>query len=218
MIQTDFQYFGTISYIQYLFTAHEVFLNPKLPFTKMSFKNRCVIANSQGPLTLSIPLIGGREQKLPIQDIRIAYDTPWREQHLRSITVNYKRAPFFEFYEQSLIYLYQQQPVRLVDFLLSCHIWVQHHIKAPWKVVTLLEEESLLANPILLNNQNTLNSNKAVYKHYISPYTPQNYTTYQELAPYQQVFSDKTGFLRNLCILDKLFCEGGPYINKLWAQ
>lgn len=217
MIQTDFQYFGTISYIQYLYTAQEVFLNPTLPFTKMSFKNRCVIASSQGPLTLSIPLIGGRDQKLPIQDICIAYDAPWREQHLKAITVNYKRAPFFEFYEQSLINLFQQQPPTLVDFLTACHIWVHQQIKAPWKIVSWPKEEGLPSYNTHDNHQETKNSKMALYQYYISPYTPKNYTTYQDETPYQQVFSDKTGFLPNLCILDKLFCEGGPYINKQWA-
>ncbi len=217
MIQSDFQYFGTISFIQHLYTIQKVYLNPNLPFTKMSFKNRCIIASSQGPLTLSIPLIGGRDQKIPIQDIRIAYEAPWREQHLRAITVNYKRAPFFEYYEQSLVDLYQQKPDTLIEFLMACHIWVHQQIKAPWIIVSEMEE-SLPIYDVSCNNDETDHSNKGVYVHYTSPYTPKNYTIYQELAPYQQVFSDKTGFLNNLCILDKLFCEGGPYISKQWAQ
>jgi hypothetical protein len=217
MIQSDFQYFGTISFIQHLYTTQKVYLNPNLPFTKMSFKNRCVIASSQGPLTLSIPLIGGRDQKIPIQDIRIAYNAPWREQHLRAFIVNYKRAPFFEYYEQSLVDLYQQKPDTLIEFLMACHIWVHQQIKAPWIIVSEMEE-SLPIYDVSCNNDETDHSNKGVYVHYTSPYTPKNYTTYQELAPYQQVFSDKTGFLNNLCILDKLFCEGGPNISKQWAQ
>jgi len=217
MIQTDFQYFGTISLIQHLYTTQQVYLNPILPFTKMSFKNRCVIASSQGPLTLSIPLIGGRDQKIPIQDIRIAYDTPWREQHVRAIIVNYKRAPFFEYYEQSFVDLYQQKPDTLIEFLMTCHAWLHQQIKAPWKIVSEMEG-SLPTYDVLSHNDETAHSNKGLYIHYTSPYTPKNYTSYQEVAPYQQVFSDKTGFLTNLCILDKLFCEGGPYISKQWAQ
>jgi hypothetical protein len=204
MVQTDFQYFGTISFIQYLFTTKQVYLNPSLPFTKMSFKNRCVIASSQGPLNLSIPLIGGRDQKIPIQDIRIAYDAPWREQHLKAISINYKRAPFFEYYEQSLIELYQQKPDTLVAFLMSCHTWIHKQIKAPWKIVSVNEVHS--------------NSNTGLFELYTPPYTPKNYADYIEVAPYQQVFSDKTGFLPNLCILDKLFCVGGPFISKQLAQ
>jgi hypothetical protein len=212
MIQTDFQYFGTISFIKELYQFKEVYLNPKAPFTKMSFKNRCVIASSQGPLTLSIPIIGGRDQKLPIEEILIAYDAPWREQHLKAITVNYKRAPFFEYYEQSLTGLYQNKPKTLVSFLMACHTWVHHHIKAPWSIVSSVEENNTTQwDP-------NISPNTLIQKVYTAPFTPKNYSLYQEGTAYQQVFSDKIGFLSNLCILDKLFCEGGPYISKQWGQ
>ena len=38
----------------------------------MSFKNRMVIGTAQGPLHLSIPIIGGRDQKIPMKEIKIA--------------------------------------------------------------------------------------------------------------------------------------------------
>jgi hypothetical protein len=166
MIQTDFQYFGTISFIKELYQFKEVYLNPKAPFTKMSFKNRCVIASSQGPLTLSIPIIGGRDQKLPIEEILIAYDAPWREQHLKAITVNYKRAPFFEYYEQSLTGLYQNKPKTLVSFLMACHTWVHHHIKAPWSIVSSVEENNTSQwDP-------NISPNTLIQKVYTAPFTP----------------------------------------------
>ena len=75
-------------------------------FTKMSFKNRMVILSAQGPLNLTIPILGGREQKTAIKDILIAYDAPWQAQHFKAIKTCCKRAPYFEYYEADLEKLY----------------------------------------------------------------------------------------------------------------
>lgn len=91
---TDIQYFGSISYIQHLMQFNLVYFNENQNYTKMSFKNRMVIATAQGPLHLSIPIIGGRDQKSPLKDIKMAYHSPWMNQHYKSIVSNYKRSPF----------------------------------------------------------------------------------------------------------------------------
>ena len=97
IFKTDLQYFGSIHFVKTLMIHRNVLFDIEAPFTKMSFKNRMVIITSQGPLMLTIPIVGGRDQKTPIKDIAIAYDSPWSAQHLKSITTSYKRAPYFEY-------------------------------------------------------------------------------------------------------------------------
>ena len=85
IFKTDLQYFGSIHFVKTLMENRNVVFDLDAPFTKMSFKNRMVIVTSQGPLMLTIPIVGGRDQKTPIKDISIAYDIPWCAQHLKSI-------------------------------------------------------------------------------------------------------------------------------------
>lgn len=200
MIKIDFQYFGSIHYVKTLMENKEAIFDQDASFTKMSFKNRMVITSSQGPLLLTIPIVGGRDQKTPLKNILIAYGSHWVSQHLKSIQINYKRAPFFEYYEQSLIELYLNKPETLVHFLILCNDWLQHQLKIKWEMTNEIE-----------NNDFSL-MNKIV-----DPWLPKNYHQNRELPRYQQVFSDKVGFIPNTCILDMLFCMGGKEINKLWA-
>jgi hypothetical protein len=170
------------------------------PFTKRSFKNRMVIVTSQGPLMLTIPIVGGRDQKTPIKDISIAYDIPWCAQHLKSINTSYKRAPYFEYYEESLTALYAKKPAKLVDFLLQCSDWLQTQLKIKWDMH-------------LAHHQVDID---LVLKYY-DPWLPKNYKQHNGLPKYQQVFSDQLDFVTNASILDMLFCVGGREISKLWA-
>jgi len=67
MMLTELQYFGTISYIKTIQEAQSVSFDENELFSKMSFKNRTIIASAQGPLNLTIPIVGGRDQKINLK-------------------------------------------------------------------------------------------------------------------------------------------------------
>jgi len=198
MLKVDIQYFGSIHYVKKLMMHQQIVFDLDASFTKMSFKNRMVIVTSQGPLLLTIPIVGGRDQKTPLKDILIAYDSPWSAQHYKSIKTNYNRSPYFEYYEQSLQDLYVQKPEKLVDFLLLCSKWLQNQLKITWD---------------FSDSNEPPNSNAAIK--YMDPWLPNNYDQWIDLPEYQQVFSDKVSFVPNVCILDMLFNLGGRELNKL---
>jgi hypothetical protein len=200
ILKTDLQYFGSIHFVKTLMENRNVVFDLDAPFTKRSFKNRMVIVTSQGPLMLTIPIVGGRDQKTPMKDISIAYDIPWCAQHLKSINTSYKRAPYFEYYEESLTALYAKKPAKLVDFLLQCSDWLQTQLKMKWDMH-------------LAHHQVDID---LVLKYY-DPWLPNNYKQHNGLPKYQQVFSDQLDFVTNASILDMLFCVGGREISKLWA-
>jgi len=195
MVYTDLHYFGCLSYY-HVFAAHEqIVFDSNIAFSKMSFKNRMVIATAQGPLHLTIPIAGGRDQKTPMNAIQIAYDSPWRTQHFKAISINYKRAPYFEHYVDSLEQLYSVEHVYLNDFLLATQHWTKTHLKAKW-VIELANEQTTI--------QQTLK--------WVDPMKPNNFETSPNQFQYQQVFDNTTGFIPNNCILDALFAMGGKQV------
>ena len=200
MMLSDYQYFGPICFIELIYNQKQLCFDKEAAFTKMSFKNRMVILSAQGPLNLTIPILGGREQKTPIKDILIAYDAPWQAQHFKAIKTCYKRAPYFEYYEADLEKLYTTKKEYLVDFLEDCHQFIQKSIKGKWELIDCKE-----------------NKNEEAVKE-ILPWQPNNYEQFAIQRSYMQVFESTNGFIANLSILDWLFCAGGKEISKQLSE
>ena len=204
MLVTDYQYFGNICFIELLYKEKQVCFDSHAPFTKMSFKNKMVILSAQGPLALTIPIVGGRDQKTSIQYIRIAYDAPWQAQHFKALKTCYKRAPYFEYYEADLEKLYSTRTECLVEFLESCHQFLQKAIKGKWELIQF--------------NEYAQKIKEEETKKEIHPWQPNNYAQFPIQHEYQQVFTSPSGFIQNLSILDMLFCVGGKEISKQLSE
>ena len=203
MLITDYQYFGPICFIELIYKQKQLCFDKEAAFTKMSFKNRMVILSAQGPLNLTIPIQGGRDQKTSIKDILIAYDAPWQAQHFKAIKTCYKRAPYFEYYEADIEKLYTIKKEYLVDFLEDCHQFIQKSIKGKWELIEWKEN----------SNQEVNSMHKKML-----PWQPNNYDQFAIQHPYMQVFESSKGFISNPSILDWLFCEGGKEISKQLSE
>lgn len=192
MVYTDLHYFGSLSYYHALAQHDHIVFDSKAAFSKMSFKNRMVIATAQGPLHLTIPIVGGRDQKTPMDEIHIAYDSPWKSQHLKAISVNYKRAPYFEYYVDSLNALYSNEYVYLNDFLIATQHWTKLQLKSTWLIQTDKEQTS-----------------SHLEKKWIDTIKPNDFQKAGSQFQYQQVFDANIGFIQNTCIIDAIFAMGG---------
>ncbi len=210
MIITDLPYFGPISFWETIATCNTICFDLSAPFSKMSFKNRMIIASAQGPLHLTIPIIGGRDQKTPLQDIRIAYDTPWNLQHYKAILSSYQRSPYFEYYRDSIEALYHTKPEYLVDFLMQCQFWSKKQLKGNWEIITQTTNLVISTKDNTNKNITDLDNHNIIQRLYPTS-LPKNYANYPKPITYQQVFQETTGFLPNLSILDILFCCGGKF-------
>ena len=193
VILTDIQYFGTINWFKLLFNYSNIQFEQYETYQKMSFRNRCIIAGSNGLINLSVPLAKGRGQKELTKDVRISYSEKWQEQHWRSIRSCYGNSPFFEFYEEGVKQLFNIQPVFLFDYNLQIFDWVKARLKYSGK---LSVSENYLAHTI----PSTVDARNSML--------PKSYDQQDLNVVYHQVFEDKIGFKPNLSILDLLFCNG----------
>jgi hypothetical protein len=193
IILTDIQYFGTVNWYKMLFQYSNIQIEQYESYQKMSFRNRCMIAGSNGVINLSVPLEKGRSQKLLMKDVKISYSEKWQEQHRRSIYSCYGNSPFFEYYEESLNPLFSLKPVYLLDLNWTIMDWVKKRLKYPGQILKTTE---YFHKPSLeiVDIRNTA--------------SPKDYDQSDPQIRYQQVFEDRIGFKPNLCILDFLFCNG----------
>ena len=170
-------------------------------YRKMSFRNRCIIAGAEGTISLSIPLKDGRNQQLPVYQVQISNSEKWQGRHYKSIASAYRRAPFFDHYEQDLAFLYQNHFDRLAEWNLQCLSWVKEKIN--WPAEVLLTTAAVSFKKEDVNDLRNL-------------VVPKNFTDYKPVK-YRQVFEERTGFVPNLSILDLIF-NVGPKAGKLLSE
>lgn len=169
-------------------------------FEKMSCRNRYHIAGANGPMKMSIPVKGGREIKRPMQEVEIAGQDKWQQQHWRTIVSAYNRSPFFSYYELSLEKLFTERFRHLTDFNLASVCWLKKQLGLNFK-----EEK------VFLYQKNYPEATADLRDH-----RPEKSGGGGSFPEYYQVFQDRNGFFPNLSVLDLLFCEG-PYALE-WIQ
>lgn len=200
LLIVEYQYFGIVNYIKTLFQFSNINFEVCESFQKMSFRNRMVLAGSNGLVHLSVPLEKGRDQKQLLKDVRISYTLPWQLQHWRTIESCYNRSPFFEYYRDWLEAFYQRRPVFLLDMNRDLMEWLVKQLKPTARFSETTE--FLPAYPAEITD-------------YRSKWLPRNFQQSSKNIHYQQVFADRIGFQPNLSILDLLFCEGPNSPNLL---
>jgi hypothetical protein len=189
----EYQYFGTLNYINTLFQFSNIEFEVCETFQKMSFRNRMVLAGSNGLVYLSVPLEKGRDQKQLLKDVRISYSLPWQQQHWRTIESCYNRSPFYEYYRDWLEGFYNRRPVFLLDLNREIMDWLVKQLKA---TAQLGETTGFYPDY------------PADIADFRNRWLPRNFQDNETNILYRQVFEDRIGFQKNLSILDLLFCEG----------
>ena len=177
-------------YDEVIFEGHE-------HYQKGSYRNKCVIIQSSGYQTLSIPLSKGKNEKKPIKEVEIHDAENWRRLHWQSIKTAYGRSPYFDYYgdeikailmlEHSYLFEYNLAVLQKVCLLIGLEL--NHSISEDYadKIEAGVDDLRALIKP-----------NRTFEEQ------DQNYTA----VPYSQVFEDRLGFSKNPSILDLIFCAG----------
>lgn len=187
----ELPYLGNIAFYQLLTGYDEVYIEQHEYFQKASYRNRCEVAGPNGRLTLSVPVVGGKDKKQYYKEARISYEHPWLKDHWNSFTAGYRRSPYFEFYEDRFEAVFTKKHELLFDLNLELFQLSMELLKLP------------IALKFTSNYQAKPDSEMDDYRSYFLPKKNQDCD-----VEYPQVFGDRTGFLSNLSIVDLLFNEG----------
>lgn len=198
-------YFAPIRYFSKLVAYTDIYIEQHENFTKQTYRNRAVILGANGIVPLIVPVEKGRGQKIPIRDLRIAYDEEWQRNHWRTIFSAYNSSPFFEYYADDIELFFRKKPAFLFDFNQQI-------------TETILELLDIDANLKLTADFELIPETCLNFREQISPKLHRiNNDLHFEAKPYTQVFSEKFGFVPDLSILDLLFNEG-PSAGEILAE
>ncbi len=92
-------------------------------YRKQRFFSRTPILTAQGVLALTVS-IGRRHTYAPMQEKEVVFYENWVRQHLRSIEMAYRKAPFFEHYFPECESLLQSPPTSLWQLNLATTQWL----------------------------------------------------------------------------------------------
>lgn len=116
MLLLPLTYLPPISWMALLTASDGVLIEAHENYIKSSFRNRCLIEGSNGLITLSIPIDGGRDHHQPYASAAIEPSSHWQHRHLMSIISCYGSAPYFEHYIPHFQKAFTQKPLHLFDF------------------------------------------------------------------------------------------------------
>jgi hypothetical protein len=193
-------YFPSISHFVVMAQADRIILEVEDNFQKQTNRNRTYIYSPNGIQLLNIPIKHTRERHQNIKEVQLETAFDWQKQHFKSLEAAYRTSPFFEYFEDSLMPIFNKKYRFLMDLNLESMSIVSKCLGMPFEYDKTME-----------------------YFHEVT-----DYTDFRSLAngkkdtysfeSYTQVFGDKHGFLNNLSILDLLFNEGRFALDYLKNQ
>lgn len=185
-------YLGPVQYYTKLLRYDTIRLEACENFPKQTYRNRCVIAAANGPLTLSVPVEKSETLKCLTRDIRVSDHGNWRHLHWNALVSAYNMSPFFEYYADDFAPFYERKYDFLIDFNEALQQLVCQLLDIETQVILTDHYEPEVPHD---------------FREAIRPkHTIEDPTFRPE--PYYQVFREKFGFLPNLSIVDLLFNMG----------
>lgn len=184
-------YFGPISYFAVLTQTKKISFELQENFPKQTYRNRCYIYGANGKLRLGIPIEHDGTRKF--KDLKVSKDFNWQKEHFRSIESAYRSSPYFEYYEDEILPIFD----RKLEFLWDINLMT----------LELINQKLNLNLDYCLTEQYDKLPEKNDFRNQFSPKTPVNPSLF---PTYMQVFEEKFDFLPDLSILD-LLCNEGPH-------
>jgi len=167
-------------------------------YQKQTYRNRSYILGANGKQLLNIPTqkVSGKQLT---RDVKIDYSSNWQSEHLKTLYSAYNSSPFFEFYIDDLLELFQKKETYLLDLNFKTLVVILQALQVDisYSNTSLYQKEEKKDARFLVNSKLKLD--------YIFP-------------KYTQVFDSKLDFEPNLSILDLLFMEGPAsliYLEKI---
>lgn len=193
-------YFPSISHFVAIAKADLVTFEMEDNFQKQTNRNRMYIYSPNGIQLLNVPIKHSKNKHQRIKEVKIENDFDWQKQHFKSLEAAYRTSPFFEYFEDDIIPIFQKKHTFLIDLNLETMAVVSKCLRFEFDYDETTEYFHQVDEKT--DFRNLINGKKDT----------------SEFEAYTQVFGEKHGYLNNLSILDLLFNEGRYALDYLKKQ
>lgn len=193
-------YFPSISHFVAIAQSDLVTFEMDDNFQKQTNRNRMYICSPNGIQLLNIPIKHSKDVHQKAKDVRLETAFDWQKQHFKSLEAAYRTSPFFEYFEDDILPIFQKKHEFLMDLNLETMSIVSKCLGLEFDYDETTEYFHEVADKTDLRG--LINGKK----------------DNSQFEPYTQVFGEKHGYLNNLSILDLLFNEGRYALDYLKKQ
>ena len=193
-------YFPSISHFVAMAQSDLVTFEMDDNFQKQTNRNRMYIYSPNGIQLLNIPVKHSKTAHQKTKDIQLETAFDWQKQHFKSLEAAYRSSPFFEYFEDDIVPIFEKKHKFLMDLNLQTIEIVSKCLRFEFDYNETTEYFHTVDNKTDLRHLINGKKDTSIFE------------------PYTQVFEEKNGFLNNLSILDLLFNEGRHALEYLKKQ
>lgn len=193
-------YFPSISHFVAMAQSDLVTFEMDDNFQKQTNRNRMYIYSPNGIQLLNIPVKHSKTAHQKTKDIQLETAFDWQKQHFKSLEAAYRSSPFFEYFEDDIVPIFEKKHKFLMDLNLQTMEIVSKCLRFEFDYNETTEYFHTVDNKTDLRHLINGKKDTSIFE------------------PYTQVFEEKNGFLNNLSILDLLFNEGRHALEYLKKQ
>lgn len=193
-------YFPSVSHLVAIAKADLVTLEMEDNFQKQTNRSRMYIYSPNGIQLLNVPVKHSSSRYQRIKEVKIENDFDWQKQHFKSLEAAYRTSPFFEYFEDDILPVFQKKHTFLMDLNLETISIISKCLRLEFDYDETSEFFHRVDDKV--DFRNLINGKKDTSK----------------FESYTQVFGDKHGYLNNLSVLDLLFNEGRYALEYLRKQ
>jgi len=193
-------YFPSISHFVAMAQSDLVTFEMDDNFQKQTNRNRMYIYSPNGIQLLNIPVKHSKTAHQKTKDIQLETAFDWQKQHFKSLEAAYRSSPFFEYFEDNIVPIFEKKHKFLMDLNLQTMEIVSKCLRFEFDYNETTEYFHTVDDKTDLRHLINGKKDTSIFE------------------PYTQVFEEKNGFLNNLSILDLLFNEGRYAVDYLKNQ
>lgn len=189
-------YLPPIQYFSKLYGAPRIYMETHEHYVKQTYRNRALISGPNGVQALTIPVEHEYSKRPATRDIRLSDHGNWQHLHRNALQSAYEGSPYFEYYADDILPIYDKGYQFLVDFNEDFLYTICDLLNLKPDVI----KTEAYADAIALGAEDFRETIRPKISHSIDK-------TFRSVE-YYQVFRQKHGFLENLSIIDLLFNMG----------
>ena len=189
-------YLPPVQYFSKLYASPCIYLETYEHYVKQTYRNRALIAGPNGVQALTIPVEHEYSKRPATRDIRLSDHGNWQHLHRNALQSAYEGCPYFEYYADDILHIYDREHRFLVDFNAD----FLHTICDLLNLKPNLLQTEAYADAQALGAED--------FREVIRPKISHSIDKTFRSVEYYQVFRQKHGFLENLSIIDLLFNMG----------